>query len=113
MLRRTCTKLTVNPFGLFLVKTKGLPELQGLTFLKRSKKVTSLFRGLSKADKAKLVAQASRVPAFPPRVRKARKAHKYALFVKANSNKFSGSASERIKKIAVLWNEQKAAAFSI
>ena len=111
MLRRTCAKLRVSPYSLFLVKTKAFPELQGLTLPDRARKLASLYRTLSKEDMAKLVAQASRATSFPPRVRKARKANEYSLFVKANFHKFSGTVPERIKKIAVLWKEVRAKNF--
>ncbi len=95
---------TLPAFGVFLKQTKG--QFTGIPATQRAKKLGSLYRNLSAADKAKLKAAGAKIKVVP-RVKapKApRKLTAYNRFVKANYGKVKNLPfSKRLGAIAKLW----------
>ena len=82
--RATRIAMGVSPYALFLKQTKGSISLLGLSATQRAKALGKQWRALPAAQKAEFVRKAKTHPAFPKRVRKARKAGPFAKFIQAN-----------------------------
>ena len=123
MFTKTVTRLVAAPrriqassYAMFLKASKGSKVLAGLAAPARARALAKKWRALTVgekrvfANKAKYVTFAVKPKSANavPKVRKTRKASKYALFVKANYSKVKNLPfTKRLGAIAKLWHARK------
>ena len=83
----TPVRCAVSPYTIFMKQTAKHPKLQGLPIEKRGRKLASMYRALSSAEKSRLAAAGAKAPTPKRRVPKPRKPNAWAKFVRANHSK--------------------------
>ena len=107
------------PFAQFLVETKRNSKLSMGNFKKndifaRAKVVTGMFKSLGPQEMISLKKRAYQAASFPYKnhrvknIKRIKKPHHYNKFVAANMSKVTGTAKQRMSKIADKWWERKA-----
>ena len=102
---RTNILKAVSPFAVFIKRFGNSAELAGLKITARGRKLGKMYRALSRAELAKLKAEAAKTTFPKKRVvpKQPRKPSAYNLFVKRNWNTVNGKAPQRLIKLAAAW----------
>ena len=106
MLRRTATTMSISPYAMFLIKTKGQPLFRGLSFYQRATKCALTWHRLSPSAKVVLRTAAARHPSLRgPRLRRE---NAYCAFVRDNYHNVRGSYTQRLTNVAKLYHRKAA-----
>ena len=102
-------RIVASSYSLFLYKLKGHPRLQGLSFMERATRLSTLWANLPTAQKALLRRQASKNGLYVQKREVSNKGkssyHKFVAFHAPAIKKKSFTG--RIRLIARLWNVLK------
>ncbi len=104
----TKKRISVSSFAVFLRRTKALPELKGLGFAERNKKVCTMWHALSEENK-QFLRRTAKKHGLVIDLKKPKKTKKtaYSEFVKRNISQFPNETpQQRLRLVAQLWKEK-------